>query len=239
MSYLPPANNKPETGLRRMEAPQQSVTVRDDGWDAVQTSFDKAAKISNPIKAWLFGIGADARTSALEDAARISQAAAITADADAAAADALLRRADKVAELAFRHVIGEEVQNNRIAEERHKFELDELRRKTEILEAERRVQDAKHSLEATKKFKPKKFELGQARLEARIADSHVDVAVARAAGGGAADQPKGDPAAEIVRQLDKLIEQRLADGNDNAKLTTFLDKMRKIIEETSTPKERA
>jgi len=231
MAYLPPDDKRRNTALAPVETRRQVAVVNSHDLRAVQTSLDKAARIRNPIRAWFYKVGANARVSALENSERVGHAAQKAADADAAAFDALIRRAERAAEFAIRNIIASDIENNRIVEERHKIDLDRLRRETERLEAERRRLNAKHGLEATKKFKPAKFELGQARYQSRIADSQVDAAVARAAAPAKPLEPENAPAAGLINNLDKLIEQRLADGKDTTTLTTFLTLLNSVLVE--------
>jgi hypothetical protein len=196
---------------------QTAVAVR-----TPRTGIENARSIRNPVSAWINTISTKSRLTALANAEQLAKATAKAADAEAGGIEALMRRADRISELDVRQLFETDTRASQMAEQQHKLQLARTRRQAEALEAERKLLDAKHGVQATKKFKPMKFALGQARLDARIADSQVEVAVARAAGGGEV----GSPIDALARETEQFLEQWLADGKDVADIRALLKKIR-------------
>jgi hypothetical protein len=132
-----------------------------------------------------------------------------------------------------------------VEEERHQHLLAEARRDKEILEAEKwkleaeaKKLDAKHSLEAIKKFKPLRFKLGRARTEARQKDAEADKAAAEAAAfelgqktrkaAGTDDGAVANWLNERIGALRDQITTSEADGGDTTKLRADLEALMRL-----------
>jgi hypothetical protein len=121
-------------------------------------------------------------------------------------------------------------------EAEHGQNLARLRREKESLEAQREVVSAKHGLEAEHTLKPARFELGRRRLEGKIAEVEVGVAVARnAAGQDANPAAAGNESIEvgIIHQLiqtkEKEIEDADADGKDSTAQRAQVGKLKELL----------
>jgi hypothetical protein len=121
-------------------------------------------------------------------------------------------------------------------QELHEQDLGRLRREKESLEAQREVVSAKHGLEAEHTLKPARFELGRRRLEGKIAEVEVGVAVARNAAGQDANPAAANNESIEVGILHQLIqskEQEIldaeADGKDSAVLREQVVKLKELL----------
>jgi len=230
---------------KQMSAPNHSLPV-ETRW------VRKAAGVTGPVSAFTFGIAARANMRAMQNAmahAKVfGQLMEVTADTlgkiEHAQNAALVQGARQ-------HLAGElfdgeiERQRAKVEEERHQRLLAEARRDREILEAEKskleaetRKLDAKHSLEAIKKFKPLKFKLGRARTEARQKDAEADKAAAEAAASELGQKTRkatgSDESAvaawlnERISALQDQIKNGEADGTDTTKLRADLDALMRL-----------
>lgn len=177
------------------------------------------------------------RLVALKNAEGFARAAQKVAEAETAGFEALARRADRMMELEIRQESRSLIRAQRLAEQRHKLELDYLHRQTALFAEHRRLLEAKHDLEGARKFKPKKFKLSEAVLDAKIADSRVEAEVARTAGNPGA-WLENEPAQGVLLHLDRLIEEQLADGRDTTELHRFIDKIKKEYDASGKTKKR-
>src|ERR1700722_14767725 len=149
----------------------------------IKTALDRAPAVRNPLSAFANTVGTNAQITALQNAARRAEATASTAAAEANGFDAIMRREDRLIELRVRQQIATELEQNKIEEQRDRL-LDDKHHRT--IAAERRSKDrwdakrdttnARHGVEAAKRFKDFKFELGEKRAKARMADVDVDTA---------------------------------------------------------------
>ena len=152
------------------------------------------------------------------------------------AAMALQARKDMAVEIYDNQVTEE---RDRLAEAEHKRKLVQARRAKELLEADRQTLDAKHGLEATKKFKPIKFALGQQRAEARMKDAEVDRATAETAiarlaqelrSGGTTDKTLDQLLEERIAKLQAKMREDAADGEDTVETHSQLQLLKKLAQ---------
>ena len=128
------------------------------------------------------------------------------------------------------------VDDSLLSEAGHEREMAQLQRKKEQLEARREVVEAEHGLEAEHALKPARFALGQRRLESKIAEVEVGVAVAKtAAGQDPVPRPTVNQSPEVI-VLTQLIEAKLreitqaeADAKDTTQLRIQLAKFKELL----------
>lgn len=142
-----------------------------------------------------------ARIAALQNAERLAQAASRTAEAEAQAIVAMMRRTDQLSQLFVCQEVEAERRREYLEAANHQLTLADIRRKKERYETERGTLQAKHSLEATETFKEVRFDLGLARVKARQADVEVDSKTAEAA------------VIKIAAELSKLSRSKNPDIN--------------------------
>jgi hypothetical protein len=117
----------------------------------------------------------------------------------------------------------------------HKRNIGQLRRKKEALEARRQVVSAKHGLEAERTLKGVRFALGKRRLESKIAEVEVGVAVARDAAGQDRSHTSDNESGEVVTLQwlidckQKEIEDAEADGKDTTVKRAQLSKLKELL----------
>jgi len=212
--------------------------------DTVRTAMDHAPAIRNPVAAFANTVGTNAQITALENAGRLADATARTAEAEAKGFDAILRREDRLIELRVRQQIATELEQNKIEEQRNKL-IDDAHRRT--ISAERRTKDrwdakrdtanARHGLEAANRFKETKFKLGEKRAQARMADVDVDTATAQAASRKLGGADEKDAAAVLIdlRDLAETIRQQIlstaAEGHDTTLLREHLARIEGMLPE--------
>lgn len=188
---------------------------------SARTALDAAPRIRNPFDAWADTWGTNAQIAALNNANRLAQVTAYAADAEVKALDALMRRDGRLVEVKARQLLEFEIlhhalegERDKLREAEHQRNLAEERRWKERLEAQRETVLARHSIEAAEKFKETKFELGERRARARMADVDVDTTTSRAA----------------MRELNKDISKRTAPDNPKA-IITLLNTLRQHVVE--------
>jgi hypothetical protein len=123
-------------------------------------------------------------------------------------------------------------------EEKHKRVVAVFRREKEQLEAHNQALQAKHSLEATERFKEIKFNLGEARARARQNDAEVDsktaeAAVVKIAGELSKLIKKQSPDVEgwldlQIAQAQEAIEEAEADGRDTEQARAELNMLLRL-----------
>jgi hypothetical protein len=219
-------------------------TVERSEREVVGTAMDYAPTIRNPLAAFANTVGTNAQITALENAGRLADATARTAEAEAKGFDAILRREDRLIELRVRQQIATELEQNKIEEQRSKL-IDDAHRRT--IAAERRTKDrwdakrdtanARHGLEAANRFKEAKFKLGEKRAQARMADVDVDTATAQAASRKLGGADEKDAAAVLIdlRELAETIRQQVlmaaAEGQDATLLREHLARIEGMLPE--------
>jgi hypothetical protein len=198
----------------------------------IRSAMDLAPAIRNPISAFANTVGTNAQISALENAGRLADATARAAEAEAKGFDAIMRREDRLIEMRVRQQIAPELQQNKIEEQRNRLLDDEHhrtiaaeRRSKERWDAKRDTTNARHGVEAAKKFKEFKFELGERRARARMADVDVDTATANAASRKLGANPESPDAAATLIDLQDLadgIRQQILSGAAEGQDTSWL-----------------
>jgi|SRR5579862_5175357 len=203
------------------------------------TALERASTIRNPFSAMVNSIATESQIEALKNAEKLAEATGKAADAESKGIEALMRRADRLSEMHIRRELEQGVRGDRIEEilERltasaHSRAIAGERRNKERLQTQRETLEAKHSLEATKKFKAMKFDLGLARARARQQDAEVDSKTAEAAVVKIASElselaKKKSPNIgvwldERIAQVGAAIEQAEADGEDTGQLRAEL-----------------
>jgi hypothetical protein len=222
---------------------RSEATVLVSPAETIRTAMDHAPAIRNPLSAFANTIGTNAQISALENAERLADATARTAEAEAKGIDAIIRREDSLIEMRVRQQINPELEQNkieaqreRLREDAHRRTLSTERRSKEHWEARRDTIHARNGEEAARKFKKRKFELGEKRAKARMADVDVDTATANAASRKLGAEPDGTAAADTLIDLQLLadtIRQRLlmasAQGEDTAWLNDHLTRIEALL----------
>jgi hypothetical protein len=128
-------------------------------------------------------------------------------------------------------------EQDRFSEAAHRRFLTFKRREKEQFLADRETLTAKHGLQAERVFKRERFALGQKRIESKIAEAHVGVAVARTAAGESpvAKEPR-DKTTEaallglLITRKQKEIAEAEADGKDTAEQRLQLAEVNKLLE---------
>jgi hypothetical protein len=126
-------------------------------------------------------------------------------------------------------------ENEVLLDAQHKRTLAELRRKKEKIEAQRELVSAKHGLESERALKSVRFTLGRRRLESKIAEVDVGVAVARnAAGQDGSDQADNESGEvgilhQLIERKQKEIEEAEADGKDTTVHRLQLGKLKELL----------
>jgi hypothetical protein len=202
---------------------------------AVRTAMDDAFDVRNPVSAWSNRIVTNAQIRALGDAARLAEAAGRTAETQTTSIDAMIRRDEKLTELRARQQFETTLFDEKTADQQenltdaaHRRHLATERRKKEEHQAIRETLAAKHGVEAERKFKKIKFDLGEERARARMADVGVDRATADAAInelGGTSTRDRDQPLASLeehIRSLRRRIEAAEAAGKDTVSLRDAL-----------------
>jgi hypothetical protein len=126
-------------------------------------------------------------------------------------------------------------ENEVLLDAEHTRGLAHLRRRKEHLEARREVVSAGHGLEAERALKGVRFALGKRRLESKIADVEVGVAVARNAAGQDMATGGNNESSEVatlhrlIEQKEKEIEEAEADGKDTTIKRAQLSKLKELL----------
>lgn len=231
----------PSTALATIVQSEQDIVVSPP--PEIKSAMDHAPAIRNPISAIANTVGTNAQITALENAARLAEATARTAEAEAKGFDAIMSREDRLIEMRVRQQIAPELQQNKIEEQRNRLLDDQHRRmiaaerrSKERWDAKRDTTNARHGVEAAKKFKEFKFELGEKRARARMADVDVDTATATAASRKLGVDPDGTGAADTLIDLQdfaQTIRQRIlstaAEGQDTAWLREHLARIEEML----------
>lgn len=231
----------PPTALAMVVRSDQHMVVPPP--PVIQSAMDHAPAIRNPLSAFANSIGTNAQISALENAARLADATARTAEAEAKGFEAVMRREDSLIEMRVRQQINPELEQNkietqreRLREDAHRRTISTERRSKEHWDARRDTIHARNGEEAARKFKKRKFELGDRRARARMADVDVDTATANAASRKLGADPEGDAAADTMMDLQMLadtIRQRLllasAEGEDTTWLSDHLAHIEAVL----------
>jgi hypothetical protein len=197
--------------------------------------MDDAFEVRNPVAAWGNRIATNAQIQALGDAGRLAEAAERTAETQTKTIDAMIRRDEKLTELRARQQFETTLfhektvdQLESMTEAAHRRHLASERRKKEEHQSARDTLAAKHGVEAERKFKKFKFELGEERVRARMADVGVDRATADAAInelGGTSPRDREKTLAsleELIKSLRRCIEAAEAAGKDTVALREAL-----------------
>jgi hypothetical protein len=211
--------------------------------DTIRTAMDHAPAIRNPLSALANSIGTNAQISALENAKRLADATASTAEAETKGFEAVMRREDSLIEMRVRQQINPELEQNkietqreRLREDAHRRTVSTERRSKEHWDARRDTIHARNGEEAARKFKKRKFEMYEKRSQARMADVDVDTATANAASRKLGADPDGTAAADTsidLRLLADTIRQRLllasAEGEDTTWLSDHLARIEALL----------
>ena len=204
----------------------------------------KAVEVTNPLQSFTFGVRAHANMRAMQTAIQHAKVFGTLMEVAADTVGKMQRTQDAMREQTVRQELSAELfggeidrQRNVAEEAKHQRALAAKRREMELLESDQKVLQAKHSLEATKKFKAMKFKLGEVRAEARQRDAEVDKATAEAAASelgqkrqGAGNE--GNPAAAWLDQHISALQDKIkngdADGEDTAQLHADLEVLRRL-----------
>jgi len=204
----------------------------------------RATGVADPLSAWWYGHQVRANTRAVRAAIEHQKVVGQLMDA---IGDTVVRKQkvqDTLRTHAVRQAVSDELYANEvnrqydlIAEDQHLRLQSERRRMRESLEAELAVLEAKHNIEAKRKFKTQKFKIGEARAEARKKDAEVDKATAEAAAFEIEQRqrraaPKRGNIAQLLEEnitaLQETIAERDADGEDTADLHAELQALRRL-----------
>jgi hypothetical protein len=230
----------PSTALATIAQPEPNIVVPPP--PEITSAMDHTPAIRNPISAFANTVGTNAQITALENAGRLADATARTAEAEAKGFDAIMRREDRLIEMRVRQQITPELEQNKVEEQRERLREDEHRRKIaterrskDHWDAKRDTANARHGVEAAKRFKETKFKLGEKRAQARMADVDVDTATANAASRKLGPDPDANAASTLIdlQVLADTIRQRLllasAEGQDTAWLSDHLARIEAML----------
>ena len=158
----------------------------------IEGRLSEASNVRSHWHAWRLETEVAAAVVAMAAEAKHARAVVACLDEHTQAMAAMNRFFDAALEMQVRRDLANENYESQATGERDRFleaghirALEGKRRDKEQLLADRESLSAKHGLQAERVFKRERFALGQKRIESRIAEAHVGVAVARNAAGRA------------------------------------------------------